>query len=50
MPPVFILLQNSSLVCCLPKLETTEESFNWSGNRHTVVHPYNRMPFSNKKE
>lgn len=50
MLPVFILLQNSSLVCGLPKLETTEKSFNWSRNRHTMVHPYNKMLLSNKKE
>ena len=49
MLPVFILLQNSSLVCGLPKLETTEKSFNWSRNRHTMVHPHNKMLLSNKK-
>ena len=27
----------------------TQIPFNWRMNKHTVIYPYNRMSFSNKK-
>ena len=40
---------HNSITHTSPTLETIQISINWWMDKHTVVHPYNRILFSNKR-